>query len=108
VSGKENDHVQRLERAESRQALDRDAALHRPPEQMGQPVRHRTRSRADVIAKYRAWIVTQPERMKALDELRGRDLVCFCAPAACHGDLLLRLANGTRAELVTWWRARPG
>jgi len=42
---------------------------------MGQPVRHRTRSRADVIAKYRAWIVTQPERMKALDELRGRDLV---------------------------------
>jgi hypothetical protein len=96
VSGKENDHVQRLERAESRQALERDAALHRPPEQMGHPVRHRTRSRADVIAKYRAWFVTQPERMKALDELRGRDLVCFCAPAACHGDLLLRLANGSR------------
>jgi hypothetical protein len=58
---------------------------------MGQPVRHLTRSRADVIAKYRAWFVTQPERMKALGELGGRDLVCFCAPAACHGDLLLRL-----------------
>jgi hypothetical protein len=73
---------------------------------MGQPVRHRTRSRADVIAKYRAWIVTQPERMKALDELRGRDLVCFCAPAACHGDLLLRLANGSREDMIAWWRAR--
>jgi hypothetical protein len=98
--------VQRLEHAESRQALERDAALHRPPEQMGQPVRHRTRSRADVIAKYRAWIVTQPERMKALDELRGRDLVCFCAPASCHGDLLLRLANGWREDMIAWWRAR--
>jgi hypothetical protein len=106
VSGKENDHVQRLERAESRQALERDAALHRPPEQMGQPVRHRTRSRAHVIAKYRAWIVTQPERMKALDELRARDLVCFCAPAAFHGDLLLRLANGSREDMIAWWRAR--
>jgi hypothetical protein len=93
VSGKENDHVQRLERAESRQALERDAALHRPPEQMGKPVRHRTGSRADVIAKYRAWIVTQSELMNALDELRGRDLVCWCAPLACHGNVLIELAN---------------
>ena len=43
-------------------------------------------SRADVIAKYRAWIV-------ALEELRGRDLVCWCAPLACHGDVLADLAN---------------
>lgn len=25
--------------------------------------------------------------------LRGKDLVCFCAPQACHADLLLRKAN---------------
>ena len=25
--------------------------------------------------------------------LRGKDLVCFCAPAACHGDLILKKAN---------------
>jgi uncharacterized protein DUF4326 len=50
-------------------------------------------SRADVIAKYRAWIVTQPQLMNALDELRGRNLVCWCAPLACHGDVLIELAN---------------
>jgi Domain of unknown function (DUF4326) len=39
-----------------------------------------------------------------LDELRGKDLLCFCAPAACHGDLLLRLANTSRDERIAWWR----
>ncbi|MGI4791995.1 MAG: DUF4326 domain-containing protein [Janthinobacterium lividum] len=37
------------------------------------------------------------ERLKAepgwLDPLRGKDLVCFCAPKRCHGDILLKLAN---------------
>ncbi len=50
-------------------------------------------SRAEVIAKYRAWIVAQPALMAALDEPRGRDLVCWCAPFACHGDVLIDLAN---------------
>jgi hypothetical protein len=31
--------------------------------------------------------------MAALRELRGKDLVCWCAPDACHGDVLLVLAN---------------
>jgi hypothetical protein len=35
---------------------------------------------------------------------RGCDLVCFCAPRPCHGDLLLRLANATRDERIAWWR----
>lgn len=26
-------------------------------------------------------------------ELKGKHLVCFCAPKACHGDLLLKIAN---------------
>jgi hypothetical protein len=43
--------------------------------------------------------------LRALDELRGRDLVCFCAPRPCHGDLLLRLANAPRNERIAWWRA---
>jgi uncharacterized protein DUF4326 len=28
-----------------------------------------------------------------LAPLRGKDLVCYCAPKACHGDILLREAN---------------
>jgi hypothetical protein len=31
------------------------------------------------------------ERVKR--ELRGKDLVCFCAPKRCHADTLLRIAN---------------
>jgi len=31
------------------------------------------------------------ERIK--QELRGKDLVCWCAPARCHADTLLRIAN---------------
>jgi hypothetical protein len=50
--------------------------------------------RAAVIAQYRAWLPTQPalvERMQR--ELPGRDLVCFCAPLPCHGDVILALVN---------------
>ena len=64
------------------------------PSKWGNPfVIGRDGSRADVIAKYRAWIVAQPALLNALDELRGRDLICWCAPLACHGDVLIELAN---------------
>jgi Domain of unknown function (DUF4326) len=46
------------------------------------------------------------ETPSALDEFRGCDLVCFCAPRPCHGDLLLRLANATRDERIAWWRVK--
>jgi hypothetical protein len=49
-------------------------------------------SRDEVIARYRAWITQQPELMAALPELRGKDVVCWCAPKCCHGDVLLELA----------------
>lgn len=49
--------------------------------------------RAEVIAKYRAWVVEQPELMAALGELRGKRLGCWCAPEACHGDVLAELAD---------------
>ena len=55
-----------------------------------------------VIARHAAWLRDQHHLLRALDELRGRDLVCFCAPLACHGDLLLRLANVDRAARVAW------
>lgn len=60
--------------------------------------------RATVIAKYERWLRGQPHLLRALDELRDRDLVCFCAPLPCHGDLLLRLANASREERIAWWR----
>lgn len=58
--------------------------------------------RAAVIPRHEAWLRTQPELLRSLDELHGKDLVC--APLACHGDLLLRLANASREERIAWWR----
>lgn len=42
---------------------------------------------------YRAWILTQPNLMGALDELRGMVLGCWCHRKKCHGDVLIELAN---------------
>lgn len=63
--------------------------------------------RATVIEKYARWLRTQHHLLRSLDELRGRDLICFCAPLPCHGDLLLWLANASREERIAWWRS-PG
>jgi hypothetical protein len=51
-------------------------------------------TREAVILKYHQYILNKPELItKARQELRGRDLVCFCKPQACHGDILLEIAN---------------
>lgn len=51
-------------------------------------------TRNEVIQKYREWIMTQPELLAALPELRGKVIGCWCKPAACHGDVLKELAEG--------------
>ena len=45
------------------------------------------------IEKYRAWLLEQPDLMAALPELKGKILGCWCKPLACHGDVLVELAN---------------
>ena len=50
-------------------------------------------TRMEVIAKYKLWIQTQLHLLKALPELRGKVLGCWCSPKACHGDILIALAN---------------
>lgn len=49
--------------------------------------------RLAVIYKHQAWLPTRPDILRAIPALRGRDLVCFCAPDACHGHTFLYLAN---------------
>ncbi len=67
----------------------------RRPSKWGNPfVIGKDGTRAIVIEKYRAWLMTQPELIaEARRVLRGRDLVCCCAPKACHGDVLDEVAN---------------
>lgn len=50
-------------------------------------------SRSEVIRKFEKYLKTKPELLAALPELTGKVLGCWCAPQACHGDVLVRLAN---------------
>jgi Domain of unknown function (DUF4326) len=52
-------------------------------------------SRDEVINKYRAWLLQQPDLMASLPELRGKDLACWCAPERCHAEVLRELAKET-------------
>lgn len=50
-------------------------------------------SRTEVVAKFRVYADNDDYRRKVREELRGKDLVCWCAPKACHADVLLEIAN---------------
>jgi len=67
------------------------------PSKWGNPfVIGRDGDRHEVIAKYREWVESRPELIGMIKaELKGQDLICFCAPLACHGDVLLSIANET-------------
>ena len=51
--------------------------------------------RDSVIRKYAIWLAHNPELLLDIrEELRGKVLGCWCAPKACHGDILVKIANG--------------
>ena len=51
-------------------------------------------TREQVIEMYREHIAEMMEAHPGdVEELRGKDLVCWCAPLPCHADVLLELAN---------------
>lgn len=51
-------------------------------------------TREEVVAKFERWIRSKPELVAAVKrELRGKDLLCWCTPKPCHGDVLLKIAN---------------
>lgn len=54
--------------------------------------RHGTRQ--EVIELYRKLLIgNKPLWRRAIQELKGKDLACFCAPLPCHGDVLLSAVN---------------
>ena len=59
-------------------------------------------SRDEAVARYRAWLSSQPELLAdARSALAGRDLVCWCPPgAACHADVLLEVSNPGGSAMV--------
>ena len=74
-----------------------DAVYVGRPSKWGNPFRVRVHSMSqhkEAVRYYEGYI---KEKLTAglisIEELRGKDLVCWCAPLPCHADILLELAN---------------
>lgn len=52
---------------------------------------HIVETREEAISKYREYILSRPDLIDSLDELRGKKLGCYCKPDSCHGDILIEL-----------------
>jgi hypothetical protein len=70
------------------------------PSKWGNPFRIGVHGdRSTVIERYRAWLLANPSLRRAVRrELAGKDLVCWCAPLACHADVLMEVANETEVD----------
>ena len=54
----------------------------------------------DIVELYGRWLDGELKAIApylptppSIEELKGKDLVCYCKPARCHGDYLLKIAN---------------
>ena len=52
----------------------------------------------EVLKKYREHVLSKPELLKKIPELRGKTLACWCKPGPCHGDVLIELLEETNAH----------
>ena len=51
-------------------------------------------SRREAVQRFEEYLLSNEELMGSLSELKGKTLGCWCKPKSCHGDILLRYANG--------------
>jgi hypothetical protein len=69
------------------------------PSRWGNPFRiGRDGTRRQVIRKYEAWLLSQPNLLDELKELKGKVLGCWCKPKACHGDILVKYLEKSQDE----------
>jgi hypothetical protein len=55
-------------------------------------------SREKAIAMYETYIRRRLDLLTDLPELVGKVLGCYCAPLACHGEVLLKLLKESGLE----------
>ena len=64
------------------------------PSQYGNPFKiGQDGTREEVIEKYRQYVEAHPGLLEEIRKLKGKNLVCFCSPKPCHGEVLLEPAN---------------
>jgi hypothetical protein len=63
---------------------------------------------AEAVVAFR-WLAVQPKyRAMIVEELRGKNLACWCKPGApCHADVLLELANASPVDGTTERQPEP-
>lgn len=62
------------------------------PSKWGNPFHiSRDGDRATVIAKFKAYLLSQPALLEQLASLDGKRLGCFCYPNSCHGDAIVEV-----------------
>lgn len=63
------------------------------------PTEFLVESRGEALRKFSEHLEENPELVERIGkELLGRDLVCSCVPLPCHGQILLRIANGPSVD----------
>jgi hypothetical protein len=56
-------------------------------------------TRAEVMEKYREYVLSRPDILKLIPMLKNRVILCHCRPAfQCHGDVLAELADREENE----------
>ncbi|MEU9604854.1 DUF4326 domain-containing protein [Streptomyces sp. NPDC048057] len=50
-------------------------------------------TRAEVMARYRDYLLARPDLLAHLPALRGRRLGCWCVPEQCHAEVIAELAD---------------
>ena len=50
-------------------------------------------TREGVVQRYACMIVENDELLAQVHELKGKNLICYCAPKLCHGDVLKEIAD---------------
>lgn len=75
-------------------SLGKDAVYIGRGSQWGNPfVVGKDGDREEVITKYMERLAETTHLLELIPTLAGKFLVCYCAPEACHGDVLIDLAN---------------
>lgn len=81
--------------------IEKDDVYVGRPTKWGNPYSHsentraqyKTETRREAVEKYFDYLLSRPDLLADIDELHGKNLVCWCAPKLCHADVLLRFAN---------------
>jgi len=64
----------------------------------GTAAKFRVDTAEEAVARYKEYIMSQPELLKKVGQLKGKVLGCWCKTAnnpnaPCHGDVLAELAD---------------